>query len=151
MLTAQGEDIVRAIGSTPDDPFSLIYLTLISAIGNAERQIFLTNAYFVPDPQLLKALTDAAGRGVAVTMILPGFMSRWITRLRWANATPSQARLKSFRRSRKLKFREKQYSSIGSPATNSIAMYGMPSSVVPVSKILAIFGCSRLDWISISR
>ena len=87
----------------------------------------------------------------SVTMILPGFMSRWITRLRWANATPSQARLKSFRRSRKLKFREKQYSSIGSPATNSIAMYGMPSSVVPVSKILAIFGCSRLDWISISR
>lgn len=72
VLTAQGKDIVRAIGSTPDDPFSLIYLTLISAIGNAERQIFLTNAYFVPDPKLLKALTDAAGRGVAVTMILPG-------------------------------------------------------------------------------
>ncbi len=71
-LTAQGKDIVRAIGSTPDDPYSLIYLTLISAIGNAEKQIFLTNAYFVPDPQLLKALTDAAGRGVAVTMILPG-------------------------------------------------------------------------------
>jgi len=71
-LTAQGKDIVRAIGSTPDDPYSLIYLTLISAIGNAEKQIFLTNAYFVPDPQLLKALTDAAGRGFAVTMILPG-------------------------------------------------------------------------------
>ena len=49
-LTAQGKDIVRAIGSTPDDPYSLIYLTLISAIGNAERQIHLTNAYFVPDP-----------------------------------------------------------------------------------------------------
>ena len=32
-------DIVRAIGSTPDDPFSLIYLTLISAIGNAQRQV----------------------------------------------------------------------------------------------------------------
>jgi cardiolipin synthase len=71
-LTAQGKDIVRAIGSTPDDPYSLIYLTLISAIGNAERQIHLTNAYFVPDPQLLKALIDAAGRGVDVTMILPG-------------------------------------------------------------------------------
>jgi cardiolipin synthase A/B len=35
VLEAQGKDIVRAIGSTPDDPYSLHYLTLISAIGNA--------------------------------------------------------------------------------------------------------------------
>lgn len=70
-LTPQGKDIVRAIGSTPDDPYSLIYLTLISAIGNAEKFVHLTNAYFVPDPQLLKALTDAAARGVEVQLILP--------------------------------------------------------------------------------
>lgn len=70
-LKAQGKDIVRAIGSTPDDPYSLIYLTLISAIGNAEKQVYLTNAYFVPDPQLLKSLTDAAARGVDVKLILP--------------------------------------------------------------------------------
>jgi len=71
VLTAQGADIVRAIGSTPDDPYSLIYLTLISAIGNAERQVQLTHAYFVPDPQLLNSLIEAAGRGVEVTLILP--------------------------------------------------------------------------------
>ena len=71
-LQAQGKEIVRAIGSTPDDDYSLMYLTLISAIGNAERQVYLTNAYFVPDPQLLKALTDAAARGVDVKLILPG-------------------------------------------------------------------------------
>jgi cardiolipin synthase len=70
-LEARGTEIVRAIGSTPDDPYSLIYLTLISAIGNAEKQVQLTNAYFVPDPQLLKALTDAAARGVDVKLILP--------------------------------------------------------------------------------
>ena len=70
-LHAQGKDIVRAIGSTPDDPYSLIYLTLISAIGNAEREVQLTNAYFVPDPQLVKSLIDAAGRGVDVKLILP--------------------------------------------------------------------------------
>ena len=50
-----------------------MYLTLMSAIGNAENQVYLTNAYFVPDPQLLKALTDAAGRGVDVKLILPGY------------------------------------------------------------------------------
>jgi cardiolipin synthase A/B len=70
-LKAQGKDIVRAIGSTADDPYSLIYLTLISAIGNAERQVYLTNAYFVPDPQLLKSLIDAVARGVDVKLILP--------------------------------------------------------------------------------
>jgi len=70
-LKAQGNEIVRAIGSTPDDPYSLIYLTLISAIGNAEKQVYLTNAYFVPDPQLLKSLGDAAARGVDVKLILP--------------------------------------------------------------------------------
>jgi len=71
-LKAQGNEIIRAIGSTPDDPYSLIYLTLISAIGNAEKQVYLTSAYFVPDPQLLKSLIDAAGRGVDVRLILPG-------------------------------------------------------------------------------
>lgn len=71
-LSVAGNDIVRAIGSTPDDPYSLIYLTLISAIGNAEREVHLTNAYFVPDRQLLKALIAAARRGVDVKLILPG-------------------------------------------------------------------------------
>ncbi len=71
VLKAQGKELVRAIGSTPDDPFSLIYLTLISAIGNAEKHIYLTSAYFVPDPQLLKSLVDAAARGVDVKLILP--------------------------------------------------------------------------------
>ena len=70
-LKAQGNEIVRAIGSTYEDPYSLIYLTLISAIGNAEKQVYLTNAYFVPDPQLLKSLIAAAARGVDVKLILP--------------------------------------------------------------------------------
>lgn len=71
VIAPQGTEIVRAIGSTPDDPYSLMYLTLISAITNAENQVYLTNAYFVPDPQLMKALVDAAKRGVDVRLILP--------------------------------------------------------------------------------
>ena len=73
VLAPVGKDIVRAIGGTPDDPFSLVYLTLISAIGNAEKQVFLTNAYFVPDPQLMQALIDAAARGGDVRLILPSY------------------------------------------------------------------------------
>ena len=71
VISPQGKEIVRAIGSSPDDPYSQIYLTLISAITNAEKQVYITNAYFVPDPQLIKALLDAAARGVDVRLILP--------------------------------------------------------------------------------
>jgi cardiolipin synthase A/B len=71
-LAGKGGELVRAIGSTPDDPHSLIYLTLISAISKAESHVYLTNAYFVPDPQLLDALTGAARRGVDVRLVLPG-------------------------------------------------------------------------------
>ncbi|MGZ8251590.1 MAG: cardiolipin synthase [Methylophilaceae bacterium] len=67
----QGREVVRAIGSSPEDPYSLIYVTLISAINSAETQAFITNAYFVPDPQLLLALKDAAQRGVDVRLLLP--------------------------------------------------------------------------------
>jgi cardiolipin synthase A/B len=76
-LSRQGDEIVRAIGSTPDSPESLIYLTLLSAITHAQRQVNLTIAYFSPDPQLLKALVDAVGRGVAVTLVLPSYSDSW--------------------------------------------------------------------------
>ena len=70
-LQARGQEVVRAIGSTPDEPFSQIYVTLISAINAAESEILVTNAYFVPDPQLMNALIAAAARGVDVKLILP--------------------------------------------------------------------------------
>lgn len=76
-LKAQGDEIVRAIGSTSADPQSLIYLTLISAITHAELQVHLTVAYFAPDAQLLAALTDAARRGVEVVLVLPSYSDNW--------------------------------------------------------------------------
>ncbi len=74
----KGNEVVRAIGSSPDEPYSLIYATLISAIGSAESAVYLTNAYFVPDPQLLAALKDAVQRGVDVRIILPGHTDSWL-------------------------------------------------------------------------
>lgn len=71
-LQPQGREVVRAIGSSPDDAFSVIYVTLLSAINSAETEIMLTNAYFVPDPQLLDALKTAVARGVDVRLMLPG-------------------------------------------------------------------------------
>jgi cardiolipin synthase len=70
-LQPVGNEVVHAIGSSPDDAYSLIYATLISAINSAEREVLLTNAYFVPDPQLVASLKDAVARGVDVKLILP--------------------------------------------------------------------------------
>ncbi len=71
VLLNQGNEVVRAIGSSPEEPYSQIYATLLSAINSAETQVFLTNAYFVPDPQLLAALKEAVVRGVEVKLLLP--------------------------------------------------------------------------------
>ena len=76
-LDHRGDEIVRALASKADSTDSPIYLTLLSVISHAERNIHLTNAYFVPDPKLLQALTGAAQRGVDVQMILPGKTDSW--------------------------------------------------------------------------
>ena len=73
-----GRLVVRAIGSSPDEDFSQIYATLLSAIASAETSVYITNAYFVPDPQLLAALEAAAGRGVDVKLILPSRTDSWL-------------------------------------------------------------------------
>jgi cardiolipin synthase len=67
----KGNEVVRAIGSSPEEPYSQIYATLLSAINSSETRVFLTNAYFVPDPHLLAALKEAAQRGVDVRLLLP--------------------------------------------------------------------------------
>ena len=69
---AAGQRGRAAIGSSPDDDFSLIYATLLSAIGSAESEVGLTNAVFVSDPQLPAALEAAAARAVDVRLVLPG-------------------------------------------------------------------------------
>ncbi|MBU1225562.1 MAG: cardiolipin synthase B [Gammaproteobacteria bacterium] len=77
-LRVQGDEIVRAISSESGSEERPIYLTLLSAIGHAERNIHLTMGYFVPDPQLREALAAAARRGVDVQIILPGKTDSWV-------------------------------------------------------------------------
>jgi len=77
-IPSKGKEVVRAIASAPEEPFSLIYATFMSAINSAESEILLTNAYFVPDPQLMDALIAAVARGVEVRMILPSATDSWL-------------------------------------------------------------------------
>src|SRR5262245_1487650 len=70
-LSEQGNDIVRIIGFAPGQ-LSLIYVTLISAINNAETNVYITDAFFAPDAKMLDAMESAARRGVDVKLLVPG-------------------------------------------------------------------------------
>ena len=61
---------MRVLGSVPEN-FSVIYVTLLSAINNAETNVYITDAYFAPDVQMLEALEAAAHRGVDVRLLVP--------------------------------------------------------------------------------
>jgi cardiolipin synthase len=74
---AQGDKIVSAIASSANDEPGLMYLALLSAIREARQSVHITMAYFVPDQEIVTALTEAARRGVDVKLILPGFSDSW--------------------------------------------------------------------------
>lgn len=71
-LKEEGNALVRVIGSTPGETNRIPFIIYVSAISFAETSIHLTNSYFFPDDQIIKALTNATRRGVDVKIILPG-------------------------------------------------------------------------------
>jgi cardiolipin synthase A/B len=68
---AADDEVVRIIGSSPQQDTSRYYVTVISAFRHAERRIWLTTAYFVPTTEEKEELIKAARRGVDVRLILP--------------------------------------------------------------------------------
>ena len=70
-LPAKDGEIIRIIGSSPQQDISRYYVTLISSMRNADQRIWLTTAYFVPTSEELETLKDAAERGVDVRLMLP--------------------------------------------------------------------------------
>lgn len=65
-----GDKIVRVLTSKPGGDYE-IYKAYLLAIGEAQKTIHLTSAYFVPDKQVIDALCQAAERGVDVKIVLP--------------------------------------------------------------------------------
>jgi cardiolipin synthase len=75
-LKEEGQTLVGVLGSAPGEANRLTFIMYVAAITFSENLLHMTNAYFVPDSQILKALTDAAKRGVDVKIILPGTTDR---------------------------------------------------------------------------
>lgn len=66
-----GKDLVQVIKNSPGESRRSTFVMYVSAITFAEKSIHLTNSYFVPDHQMVKAITAAAANGVDVKIILP--------------------------------------------------------------------------------
>lgn len=69
---ASGDQAVRIIASDHNDTIPHYYATILSAIRNAEKSIWISAAYFVPTDEEKHDLIAAAKRGVDVRLMLPG-------------------------------------------------------------------------------
>lgn len=68
---APGSILAQVLGTGPIASFDAMPSTFSELIHSAREELFITTPYFVPDEQLLFALTTAARRGVKTVMALP--------------------------------------------------------------------------------
>jgi len=66
-----GDDIVQVVPSGPDIMTDALYETLLNAIYNAQKRIWIVTPYFVPDENIVQALVIAQHKGVDVKLITP--------------------------------------------------------------------------------
>lgn len=76
-MAPAGDWAMRLVGNDPERGASEMYVALLAAIGRARARVWLTYGYFVPDPESVRALKDAAARGVDVRLVLPGVSDFW--------------------------------------------------------------------------
>ncbi|HEX3583921.1 MAG TPA: phospholipase D-like domain-containing protein, partial [Thermoanaerobaculia bacterium] len=67
-----GNQVTQVIKSSPSEGSSTVKLLYIISIVSATKSIFISNAYFVPDRDTIRALEGAVRRGVDVRVIVPG-------------------------------------------------------------------------------
>jgi len=68
----RGDVLAQIVRSSPERGSLPMYMMYLFAISSAQRAIYLTNPYFVPDATITSALIDARARGVRIVLLLPG-------------------------------------------------------------------------------
>lgn len=66
-----GGAVCRAIRSGPNEAFEVLTWILVGALSVARERVQIMTPYFIPNRELLSALTAAALRGVRVDILLP--------------------------------------------------------------------------------
>ena len=79
-LAAPGSVHAQVVRSSPREGSFAMYTLFLLAIAAARESISITNPYFVPDDKMREALTQAARRGVRVTVLVPGAIDHNLVR-----------------------------------------------------------------------
>lgn len=69
--SAQGDQQVLILPSSPADRWETCTLFFLNCINNARERLWIASPYFVPDFQIMNALQLAAMRGVDVRILIP--------------------------------------------------------------------------------
>jgi cardiolipin synthase A/B len=77
-IDIQGDSLIRVIAGSPEQRIPHIYAAYISAILNARKSIYISQAYLIPDENMLDAFSAAVQRGVDVQIIVPGKSDFWM-------------------------------------------------------------------------
>lgn len=90
-----------AFGTGPISPKGAMSDVFVNLMYCAEREVVISNPYFVPDPPLLAAIVDCARRGVRTTLVLPARNDSWvvgaISKAHYVQLAESGVRLFEFR------------------------------------------------------
>jgi cardiolipin synthase len=73
-----GSILAQVLGTGPTAEFDAVPACFSELIHSARKELVVTTPYFVPDEQLLFALTSAARRKVRTVMIFPKRNDNWI-------------------------------------------------------------------------
>ncbi|MGE5563758.1 MAG: cardiolipin synthase [Bacillota bacterium] len=75
---ASGQVVAQVLGTGPTVEFDAMPACFSELIHSAREELVITTPYFVPDEQLLFALTSAARRRVKTVLMLPARNDNWI-------------------------------------------------------------------------
>jgi cardiolipin synthase len=87
-IEPSGTHSAQVFRSSATDGSESVRLMYLLSIASAQRKVLIANAYFVPDTFAVRELVQAARRGVAVELIVPGTKTdavvvRWASRALW--------------------------------------------------------------------
>lgn len=78
LIPADGAIVAQVLGTGPTAEFDAMPACFSELIHSAREELVITTPYFVPDEQLLFALTSAARRRVRTVMLFPKRNDNWI-------------------------------------------------------------------------
>jgi len=81
-LEPQGTVLARGVSSGPGEDLEKLRLVLLGALNSARRRVVIVTPFFLPDADLISALTITALRGVQVDILLP--QDNDLLLVRWA-------------------------------------------------------------------